>query len=146
MSTKNFPGSVELISGITPKNGGDFPLVDAEDVIIYEDAEDQTGMRLPQKLKEIGIKPEEKLELIGNAVEEVFGDSRFVSVNNSIFRPSTEEGGSTVNRIEELEEAVSELQESSGQVDMSTLKMTYTDTNSTLYLHHQDTWNCHIKS
>ena len=139
MSTKNFPGSVELISGITPKNGGDFPLVDAEDVIIYENAEDQTGMRLPQKLKEIGIKPEEKLELIGDAVEEVFGDSRFVSVNNSIFRPSTEEGGGTVNRIEELEEAVSELQESSGQVDMSTLKMTYTDTNSTLYLHHQDT-------
>ena len=29
-----YTGSVELISGITPKNNGDFPLVDAKDVRI----------------------------------------------------------------------------------------------------------------
>ena len=68
MSNKNFPGSIELISGITPKNNGDFPLIDAEDVIIYDGDDDAEGMRLPDKLKNVGISAEEKQQLVTDAV------------------------------------------------------------------------------
>ena len=43
-----YNGSVELISGIKPKNGGTFPLVNAQDVQVCED-----GTRLPAKLDKI---------------------------------------------------------------------------------------------
>ena len=43
-----YNGSVELISGIKPKNGGTFPLVNAQDVQVGED-----GTRLPAKLEKI---------------------------------------------------------------------------------------------
>lgn len=43
-----YNGSVELISGIKPKNGGTFPLVNAQDVQVGED-----GTRLPVTLAKI---------------------------------------------------------------------------------------------
>ena len=43
-----YNGSVELISGIKPKNGGTFPLVSAQDVQVGED-----GTRLPVTLAKI---------------------------------------------------------------------------------------------
>lgn len=43
-----YNGSVELISGIKPKNGGTFPLVNAPDVQVDED-----GTRLPVMLAKI---------------------------------------------------------------------------------------------
>ena len=43
-----YNGSVELISGIKPKNGGTFPLVNAPDVQVGED-----GTRLPVMLAKI---------------------------------------------------------------------------------------------
>lgn len=43
-----YNGSVELISGIKPKNGGTFPLVNAPDVQVDED-----GTRLPVMLDKI---------------------------------------------------------------------------------------------
>lgn len=43
-----YNGSVELISGIKPKNGGDFPLVNAPDVQVDDD-----GTRLPVVLAKI---------------------------------------------------------------------------------------------
>lgn len=43
-----YNGSVELISGIKPKNGGTFPLVNAQDVQVGED-----GTRLPVTLDKI---------------------------------------------------------------------------------------------
>ena len=43
-----YNGSVELISGIKPKNGGTFPLVNAADVQVGED-----GTRLPAALAKI---------------------------------------------------------------------------------------------
>ena len=45
-----YNGSVELISGIKPKNGGTFPLVNAQDVQVGED-----GTRLPAKLDKITV-------------------------------------------------------------------------------------------
>lgn len=43
-----YKGSVELISGLTQKNGGTFPLVNATAVQV-----DNTGKRLDEKLKEL---------------------------------------------------------------------------------------------
>lgn len=43
-----YNGSVELISGLTQKNGGDFPLMNAKDVQVDDD-----GTRLPAKLAKI---------------------------------------------------------------------------------------------
>ena len=43
-----YNGSVELISGIKPKNGGTFPLVNAQDVQV-----DEGGTRLPAMLAKI---------------------------------------------------------------------------------------------
>ena len=43
-----YNGSVELISGIKPKNGGTFPLVNAPDVQV-----DEVGTRLPAMLDKI---------------------------------------------------------------------------------------------
>lgn len=43
-----YNGSIELISGLKPKNGGDFPLVNAPDVQVNED-----GTRLPVMLAKI---------------------------------------------------------------------------------------------
>lgn len=123
MSNKNFPGSIELISGITPKNEGNFPLVDAQDVIIYDGDDDTEGMRLPEKLTKVGMSPED-------IDTKIFGDKRFTDVHNAIFLE--QEGQETINRIEALEEAVDD-------VDLSNIKMTYRDANATLYLHPNDT-------
>lgn len=46
---ENYKGSIELISGLKPKNDGDFPLVHAHDVQVDED-----GTRLDEKLKNMG--------------------------------------------------------------------------------------------
>lgn len=43
-----FKGTVELIGGLTPKNNGDFPLVEAKDIQV-----DDIGTRLDQKLQEL---------------------------------------------------------------------------------------------
>lgn len=43
-----YNGSIELISGLKPKNNGDFPLVNAQDVQVDED-----GTRLPVMLGKI---------------------------------------------------------------------------------------------
>ncbi len=43
-----YNGSVELISGLKPKNNGDFPLVNAPDVQVDDD-----GTRLPVMLAKI---------------------------------------------------------------------------------------------
>ncbi len=43
-----YNGSIELISGLTQKNGGSFPLVNAPDVQV-----DEAGTRLPAALAKI---------------------------------------------------------------------------------------------
>lgn len=43
-----YNGSIELISGLKPKNNGNFPLVNARDVQVNED-----GTRLPVMLAKI---------------------------------------------------------------------------------------------
>lgn len=43
---ESYTGSIDLISGIRPKNGGSFPLMDAHDVQTRED-----GTRLDEELE-----------------------------------------------------------------------------------------------
>ncbi len=56
-----YKGSVELISGLTQKNGGDFPLMEAHAIQV-----DATGKRLDEKLAEIGrgLNESEKANLL----------------------------------------------------------------------------------
>lgn len=44
-----FKGSVDLISGLRPKNNGDFPLMEAHDIVV-----DESGTRLDEKLEKMG--------------------------------------------------------------------------------------------
>lgn len=44
----SFKGSVNLISGLIPKNNGDFPLMQAHDIVV-----DEQGKRLDDKLEGI---------------------------------------------------------------------------------------------
>lgn len=44
----NFKGSVDLISGLRPKNNGTFPLMEAHDIVV-----DKDGTRLDEKLESI---------------------------------------------------------------------------------------------
>lgn len=118
MSNKNFKGSVELISGITPM-GGDFPLVDAEDVIIYDGDQDTIGTRLPDKLKALEISETEKQ----NIVNSVFSDSRFTNANNLI-----SENKDKINKINDELKTNNEL-----------LKVQYEEAESMLYLFEGDT-------
>ena len=43
-----FKGGIELISGLRPKNNGQFPLMQAQDVAFYEDGKE---VRLTEKLE-----------------------------------------------------------------------------------------------
>ena len=54
---ESYTGSIDLISGIRPKNGGNFPLVDAHDVQTRED-----GTRLDAELALIWAKLKEIIE------------------------------------------------------------------------------------
>lgn len=64
----NYNGSIELISGITPKNNGDFALVNAKDVQV-----DETGMRLDEKLLNLeevsNLSDEVKAEIVQQALD-----------------------------------------------------------------------------
>ena len=73
---ENYEGSIDLISGIRPKNNGNFPLVEAHDIQV-----DEQGTRLDDKLKEIEENPgdlnvvfrdnnEGDVEIIGSVINE----------------------------------------------------------------------------
>lgn len=46
---KNYKGSIDLISGLRAKNNGDFPLMEAHDILV-----DESGTRLDEKLESMG--------------------------------------------------------------------------------------------
>ena len=69
-----YNGTIELISGITPKNNGNFALVNAKDVAFYET--DATGekkeIRLTDKIQQVGISQEDREQLVLEAENSVF--------------------------------------------------------------------------
>ena len=60
----NYGGSVTLISGLTPKNNGDFPLMEAHDVVV-----DESGTRLDEKLASL----EQSLTASINEIDALIG-------------------------------------------------------------------------
>lgn len=59
---ESYKGSIDLISGLRPKNGGAFPLMEAKDVQTRED-----GTRLDAELALIWAKIQEIIESGGSA-------------------------------------------------------------------------------
>lgn len=59
---ESYKGSIDLISGLRPKNGGAFPLMEAKDVQTRED-----GTRLDAELALIWAKIQEIIESGGGA-------------------------------------------------------------------------------
>ena len=69
-----YNGSIELISGLIQKNNADFPLMEASAVAFYEEVQLDDGstaiqeIRLPDKLKQVGISEKDKTDLINSAI------------------------------------------------------------------------------
>ena len=69
-----YNGSIELISGLIQKNNADFPLMEASAVAFYEEVQLDDGstaiqeIRLPDKLKSVGISDKDKQNLINSAI------------------------------------------------------------------------------
>lgn len=67
---ENYTGSIELIAGLRPKSGADFPLVEAHDVLI-----DEKGTRLDEYVENPSIKVDKTLTQDGGAADsKVVGD------------------------------------------------------------------------
>ena len=141
MSNKNYKGSIELISGLTQKNGLDFPLMDAEAIAIYD--KDGNEMRLPQKLETLGVSEDEKGLIVNAAVEEAMKHATITGLQADVEKNSNAIGTATVvegetakalyPRVEDIEKT---LQDFKG--DNAELRLTYNEDASTLYLHTGD--------
>ncbi len=141
MSNKNYKGSIELISGLTQKNGLDFPLMDAEAIAIYD--KDGNEMRLPQKLETLGVSEDEKGLIVSAAVEEAMKHATITGLQADVEKNSNAIGTATVvegetakalyPRVEDIEKT---LQDFKG--DNAELRLTYNEDASTLYLHTGD--------
>lgn len=70
---KNYTGSITLISGLKPRNNGDFPLMEAHDIVVDED-----GTRLDEKLANIGSDGSVDLTEIENRISAIELDLKFL--------------------------------------------------------------------
>ena len=86
---ENYKGSIELISGLKQKNNLDFPLMEASAVAFYEEVQEGDStvvkeIRLPEKLKSVGISEKDKQTLIETAVTQVLDSDSFTLVSNPV--------------------------------------------------------------
>ena len=65
---ENYTGSVEMISGMKQKNGGDFPLMEAHSIQVDED--DKRLDEVLEELNELGLSVDEEGYII-QTIEEV---------------------------------------------------------------------------
>lgn len=129
-----YNGSIELISGLIQKNNADFPLMEASAVAFYETVQDADGVistkeiRLPDKLKEVGISEKDKAQIVIDAV--AAADSALIAddaqVGAKIATNATE--------INKLKGTVSDLA-SQIQKDNPNLRIFYDKKESFLYLY-----------
>lgn len=83
--SENYKGSIELISGIKPKNNGEFPLVNAADIAVYKQEGSETKeYRLDAYLNSIGVSEDDKIEIIKAAVEGIKKDADFISLQSDV--------------------------------------------------------------
>ena len=129
-----YKGSIELISGLKPKNNGNFPLMNAEDIAIYESVQQEDGSfiieekRLPQKLQSIGISQEDKDQLIRAAVAQAE-----LALNDDI-EGLGDRISSVSGNVSDLSSRIDNVEKQVGG-DNKELKLQYEEKESTLYLY-----------
>ena len=112
-----YKGSIELISGLKPKNNGDFALVNAKDIQV-----DDAGTRLDAKIIELDNKQID--------VDTVFQDPTFVALTASV--------NDNADRILAAEKSIEDIL--SG-VDEEEYGVQYVQEDSKLYLYKGESLN-----
>ena len=85
-----YNGSIELISGLIQKNKADFPLMEASAVAFYEEVQLDDGstaiqeIRLPDKLKQVGISEKDKTDLINSAMAQTLASDAIKGFETNI--------------------------------------------------------------
>ncbi len=136
--SENYKGSIELISGLVQKNKGDFPLMEASAVAFYEETQLEDGstviteIRLPEKLKTIGISDKDKETLIQNAVTATINSESFTGLSTNI-KTNAENIASLDEELENLAQVVAE-----NAGDNKKLIVHYDTVAQKLYLYEQD--------
>lgn len=133
--SENYKGTIELISGLKQKNNLDFPLMEASAVAFYEEVQAEDGsttvkeIRLPEKLKSVGISKEEKEQLIQEAVSQAQNvlEEDLTSLGDRV--------GEAESDVYELNEQVAKLTEQIEKGDNPNLRVYYEKSESTLYLY-----------
>lgn len=130
-----YNGTIELISGITPKNNGNFALVNAKDVAFYET--DATGekkeIRLDKKIQQVGVSDKQKQEIVDKAVEQTLKSDTITSIQTNVT--------TNANDISTLNSSVKTLQEKvdAFEGDNKDLNITFDSAQgNTLFLHTGD--------
>lgn len=99
----NYKGSIEVISGFTPKNKQDFPLLDAHSIQV-----DEAGKRLDdrlQELAELGVTEEDKAEI----VQEVLQSDVIQTLSVEVLGDGSEENPGMSAKIQEAVVATEEV-------------------------------------
>ena len=130
-----YNGTIELISGITPKNNGDFALVNAKDVAFYEtDATGETNeIRLDKKIQQVGVSETQKQEIVDKAVDQTLKSDTIKSIQTNVT--------TNANDISTLNSSIKTLQEKvdAFEGDNKDLNITFDSTQgNTLFLHTGD--------
>lgn len=130
-----YKGSIELISGLKPKNNADFPLVEAKDVAFYEDGKEiRLTERLEQLQEDFTISDEVKKEIGEDAAEVVFSDIRYTTLAGKI--ENLDKIDSDINAADTgLKSRVQVLESKIDLGDNENLKLQYEEDESTLYLY-----------
>ena len=130
-----YNGSIELISGLIQKNNADFPLMEASAVAFYEEVQLDDGstaiqeIRLPDKLKSVGISEKDKEELIKTAVAgaETALEDDLTALSNRI--------GANAGSVDSLTTRIESVEEQVKNGDNPNLRVHYEQKESMLYLY-----------
>lgn len=130
---ENYKGSIELISGLVQKNKGDFPLMEANAVAVYE--QDGSEVRLDEKLRQLkedaSISEDTKTEI----KESVFTDTRYTTLSGKVDGNSTAINAPQTGLIARMDAVEDKIDEG----DNKELKIQFEEKESILYLFSGDT-------
>ena len=132
--SENYKGTIELISGLKQKNNLDFPLMEASAVAFYEtDSEGvTTEIRLPDKLKTLGISEAEKEKLVQDAIASTIASEDFTSLKADV-----KKNAENVTLIDnELDALKAQIEAETG--DNENLIIHYDSVAQKLYLYEKD--------
>ena len=131
---KKYEGSIQLISGLKPQGNLDFPLMEAKSIAFYETDSDgnTTEIRLPDKLKTLGISETEKEKLVQNAVAATLSNEAITSLQTNVNK-NAEEIIKLDNSLEDLR-----IQVENNAGDNEKLIVHYDLAAQKLYLYEKD--------